>query len=93
MELGLFYFAIKNNWYKEKIKIWLSFFTLSFWKKIIIKRREVKKIRKIKDRNIINLVSGKIWYQEVSSPLLSVANIFLNIYFVFVKFLLKLFNV
>ena len=93
MEIGLLYFSIKNGWYKEKIKIWLEFFTLDFWKKIKKGRKEVIKIRKVKDKDLFKMMSGKISYQEISSPLLFVANLFLNMYFIFVKFLLRLFNI
>lgn len=93
MEIGLFYFAIKNGWVKEKFKVWALFFKISFWKSIIGKRKEINNFRKVKDYKIAKLITGRIWYQEISSPLLSIANIFLNIYFILVKFVLKLFNV
>jgi GT2 family glycosyltransferase len=93
MEIGLFYFSIRNRWYKEKIKICLEFFTLGFWKKVKEGRSNVAKIRKIKDKDLMCMISGKISYQEISSPLLSIANIFLNLYFIFTKFLLRLFNI
>lgn len=93
MELGLFYFSFKNGWVKEKIRVWFLFFKFSFWKKIFLERKKIKHLRKIKDYKIIKMLSGKIWYQEISSPLLSLANFFLNIYFIFAKSLLKLFNV
>ncbi len=93
MEIGLFYFSIKNKWLKEKIRVWKMFFSFSFWRYIRKKRKEVNVLRKVKDYKILSMISGKIWYQEISSPLLSVANIFLNIYFILAKNLLRLLNI
>lgn len=93
MELGLFLFSFKNGWAKDKIRIWLNFFNPFFWHKIYLGRKKVRKFRKTKDKDLMFLISGKISYQEISSPFLSLANFFLNIYFVFAKFLIRLFNV
>ncbi|PKM91676.1 hypothetical protein CVU82_00495 [Candidatus Falkowbacteria bacterium HGW-Falkowbacteria-1] len=93
MEFGLFYFSLKNGWAKDKIKIWLNFLNPFFWYRIYLGRKKVREFRKIKDRDLMFLISGKISYQEISGSLLSLANFFLNIYFIFAKFLIRLFNV
>lgn len=93
MEIGLLFFAIKNKSLKDKLGIWGMFFSFSFWKYIRQKRREVRDLREVKEHKILSMLSGKIWYQEISSPLLSLANFFLNIYFILAKNLLKLFNI
>ncbi len=93
MELGLFYFAIKNKWLKEKIRVWSLFFSFNFWAYITRKRAEVKKIRVVRDSYILRMAKGSIFYQEISSPLLSFANFFLNIYFLLARFILKTFKI
>lgn len=93
MELGLLIFSFKNGWFVKKIKTWLYFFKINSWKKILKERKAIQKNRKVKDSDLINMFSWKIEYQEINSPLLKIANYFFGFYFIFLKFLLKVFKI
>lgn len=82
MELGMWAYAILNGWIMTKIKVKWYFWKPSTWKHIFRVRKEVKILRKVKDKDIIKDFSGKIEFQEIANPLLKhVANPILNFYF------------
>lgn len=85
MELGLILFSIKTGWFKEKIQVWKFFFTPKNWIYVIRERREAQDLRKIKDRDIVPMISGKIWYQEIDDPKLRLINPIFNVYWKIVK--------
>jgi GT2 family glycosyltransferase len=60
MEIGLVLFSLKSGWFKEKMRVWQYFLNINHWHYLIKVRRDVKKIRRIKDRDIIKLFSGEI---------------------------------
>ncbi|MBD3248145.1 glycosyltransferase [Candidatus Falkowbacteria bacterium] len=88
MEVGLMLFSIKSGWLKEKIRVWKYFLSFKNWKYIIKRRGENQKLRKVKDKDIIDLISGKIWYQEVDDWKLRSINPFFDIYWKLVRFLI-----
>jgi GT2 family glycosyltransferase len=85
MEFGLIAFSIKNNWFKEKIKVWLFFIRPSTWKYLFSERKKIKALRTRKDSEILPLISGKIWYQEIDDWKLKFINPIFNFYFWVVK--------
>jgi hypothetical protein len=85
MELGLILFSLKTGWFKEKIRIWRYFLIPGTWLYLIKARRELKKIRKVKDKDIIELFSGKIAHQEVDDFKLKIINPFFDLYWIIVK--------
>jgi hypothetical protein len=86
MEIGTFLFALRSGWGREKWKVWLYFFQWSTWKQVRYKRKQIKKIRKIKDRQILSFMVGRIESQEVENILLKyIINPFLNSYFWMLK--------
>jgi GT2 family glycosyltransferase len=85
MELGLIIFSFKTGWWKEKKEVWRYFLSLKNWKFIVRARRENQALRKIKDRDIIPMISGKIWYQEVDDVKLRLINPIFNAYWWVVK--------
>jgi GT2 family glycosyltransferase len=84
-ELGLIIVAIRGRWFKQKLRVWLYFLSPVTWVYLIKARRATQALRQVSDRRIIKLFSGKIIYQELAGPLLSLANIFLNIYWSIAK--------
>ena len=80
MELGLLLFSITGGWLKEKLKVWGYFLRLKNWKYIISVRRKIQNSRQTKDKDIIKMFSGKIWYQEIGDGRLKIANFIFNIY-------------
>jgi len=85
MELGLLLFSAKTGWLKEKIKVWLYFLKPRTWQYLIKARRQAQSLRQVKDRDIVKMFSGKIWYQEVGDGRLKIANLVFNIYWQIVK--------
>ena len=85
MELGLVLFSLKTGWFKEKIRMWKYFLTPRTWKYIIKSRREVQRLRKRKDSEIVKMISGRIWYQEVDDWKLRFINPFFDIYWKIVR--------
>jgi GT2 family glycosyltransferase len=80
MELGLALFSLKTGWFKEKTKVWKYFLTPAKWKYLIHARRQAQILRKVKDRDIIDMFSGKIWYQEIDDAKLRLINPVFNLY-------------
>jgi GT2 family glycosyltransferase len=94
MEIGLIFFSVKNGWFKEKMRVYKYFFSLKNWRYILQARREVQKLRVVsalggKDKDIIKLFSGRIWYQEVGDGRLKIANVIFNFYWRVVKVLIR----
>jgi len=80
MKLGLLWFAFRNGWLKEKISGW--FWVIknlpSLWQEHV----KIQRLRKVKDREILSLMVGRIDSEELNSPLLTyVANPLLAFYF------------
>ncbi len=93
MELGLLFFSIFNGWFIKKIRVYLYFLNPFSWFYILRERRKIQKNRKINDSELLKIISGKISYQEVDSIFLKLGNFFLSVYFIFFKFLLKVFKI
>lgn len=85
MELGIILFSLKNGWFKEKIKgyAWL----IAHWPSILSHRINVRfNLRKIKDRQILELFTGSIKFQEVDNQILKyLVNPLMEVYFWLVK--------
>jgi len=92
MESGLLLFSLQNGWFKKRLAVIKYFFKAKTWHYIKKERREIQKNRKIKDKEILKMVSGKIWYQEIADPKLKIINPFFNAYFSFIKLMANLFN-
>jgi len=80
MEFGLLIFAIKGSWLKEKIDVYKYFFSLKHWRYIKKARQTSQKLRRIKDRELVPMISSKIAYQEINSPALRFANLIFTVY-------------
>jgi len=85
MEGGLVMFALAAGYGKEKLRVWRYFFSIKNWKHILQKRRVIQGTRVTTERKIASLLTGKIWYQEIGSVKLKIANIFLGLYWQIVK--------
>jgi GT2 family glycosyltransferase len=85
MELGLILFSLKTGWFREKLKVWKYFFTRKKLKYIFLERKKIQSQRKIPDKQIIKLISGSIWYQEIDDPKLRLINPFFNFYWSMIK--------
>jgi len=85
MELGLFLFSIKTGWFKEKIKVWKYFLIPTNLFYIFKNRKQTQKLRKIKDKKIAKMITGKIWYQEIDDWKLRFINPIFDLYWYLLK--------
>lgn len=89
MEIGLFVYAVKNGWWLEKLKVYSYFLHLKNWKKILIARRQVQKIRTLSDSEVVKKFSGLILHQEISNKVVEkIANPLFNLYWKAIKLLI-----
>jgi GT2 family glycosyltransferase len=89
MELGLFLFAIKSGFAKEKLRVYAYFLKLSSWLKIFKHRKDKNKIRKVKDKDIVKFFTGKIEFQEIDNFILKkIANPIFNLYWRIIRILI-----
>lgn len=88
MELGLILFSLKSGWFKEKIRVWLYFFSPQSWHYLIKARQRNQALRKIKDREIAKLITGRIWYQEIDDWKLKVINPVFEFYWKICRFII-----
>ena len=89
MEIGLLFFAARGGWFKEKMKVYGYFLNLKNWRYLSAARRKAQSLRQVKDRDIVRLFSGRIWYQEIGDMKLKVANVIFNAYWQIVKVLIR----
>jgi GT2 family glycosyltransferase len=85
MEFGLLVFSLKSGWFLKKLEVYGYFFSASNWLKLYKSRQAVQKLRKIKDRQIAQMISGKIMFQEFDGVPLKIANFFFNLYWQIIK--------
>jgi len=85
MEFGLIFFAIKGGWFKEKLRIYKYFIMPKSWRYIFNSRQSTQKLRKIKDRDLLPLLSSRVSYQEIESSALNIANNIFTIYWNIIK--------
>ena len=75
MELGLWLFAFKGGWWKEKLRAYGYFLLPSTWRKLVRARRRIASLRTVSDRQVTACFSGKVLFQKMSPFLLThVAN-------------------
>lgn len=80
MELGLILFSISGGWFKDKMRVWLYFLRPRTWKYICKARKRNQSLRKVKDKDIARLITGKIWYQEIDNWKLRIINPVFDLY-------------
>ncbi|MCR4314012.1 MAG: glycosyltransferase family 2 protein [Candidatus Uhrbacteria bacterium] len=78
-EIGLIAFAIKGGWIREKLLVYINLLSPRTWIYVARKRRESRFLRRVSDREMVRLWTGKIEHQETSSPVVDrLINPFLN---------------
>lgn len=86
LEIALLVFAAKGGWLKDKALVYWDLLQPKTWKHIAEKRRASALIRKVGDREIVRLWTGKIEHQETSSPVVErFANPLLSAVWFFLK--------
>ncbi len=88
LELGLVFFAIKNGWFKEKLKAykyWMNFKNVSLW---MSKRKRIQAARKVADKILLDRAVSTVVFDEksISNPLLKyIGNPIMAVYWWVVK--------
>ena len=86
MECGMIFFSIASGWFGKKVEEIKYFFSPKVWAKIIAKRKEIRKFRVVKERDIIKSFEGRVLFQEIQNPVLKyIANPIFNLYWQVVK--------
>ncbi len=85
MELGLILFSLKTGWFREKVKVWRYFLTPAKWKYLYQARKETQRLRKVKDKDIVKMIVGTIWYQEIDDAKLRLINPVFSLYWRMVR--------
>lgn len=63
-DLALLVSSIFSGWFGPYVKARRYLFTLTAWRYIITKRRQVKKFKKVTDKYLLSFAQGKIHFQE-----------------------------
>ena len=90
LEYGVLLFAFQKGWFRDKLKVYQYFFSLKNWKYILAARRNSQALRLVKDRDIVGMFSGQIWYDEIGDWKLGLVNHILNTYWNVIKWILRL---
>ncbi|MFA6534246.1 MAG: glycosyltransferase family 2 protein [Patescibacteria group bacterium] len=86
MELGLFLFAIKGGFWKEKLRVYAWFLKGQSWDYLRERRWRINNLRKVKDKDLVKYLSSEIQFQEINNPLLKyIGNPVMKIYWQIVK--------
>lgn len=80
MEAGLFLFAWKGGWLKDKLSVWKYFLRPGNWRYILKARRRNQNLRRTKEKEIVRFITGRIWYQEINDWKLNIINPVFNLY-------------
>jgi len=70
MELGMIPFEIINRWFLTKLKVYAYFFKYENLKEIFQKRKTLKKMRKVKDKDLLKGFVGVVEFQQIENYLL-----------------------
>ncbi len=90
MEFGTIVFSVKNGWGKEKLLSWVFFFDPRNWLYLVRARREMQKLRVLRDRDIVKNFTGRIESQDLASPLMDyVVNPIFDMYWKMVKQIIR----
>ncbi len=85
MELGQIFFSWRGGWLKLQFKVYAYLLKPSTWKYILLERKKIQNTRVKTDRELKNLFSGVIEYQEISSLPLKIANFIFSLYWRIIK--------
>jgi hypothetical protein len=89
-EFGVLLFALQTGWFRDKLKVYQYFLSWKNWRYILATRRNSQALRRVQDRDIIGMFSGRIWYDEIGDWKLGLVNHILNAYWNVIKWILRL---
>ncbi len=86
-EISLVLYALFTGWIKWKIKSYGGF--LRAWFHIWRKRRQIDRIRQLSDADLLSIMTSKLKFAEVDGPFLLAYSWLANIYFKFLRIIVK----
>lgn len=89
-EIPLLAFSILGGWWKEKFRVYQALCNPRSWRYVAGKRKESRLIRRVSDRKIVSLFTGKIEHQETSNPIVnSIGNPLLSILWSLLRWIIR----
>jgi GT2 family glycosyltransferase len=89
MEVGLWIFAFRSGWWREKARAWGYLLDPKNGLKSMATRRKIQRLRKISDREATALFTGEILFQQMQPALLTrVANPLFSLYWKLVRLIM-----
>ncbi len=89
MEIGLWLFAFKGGWWREKLRAYAYFAEAANWRKLFAARARTQALRKVSDWDATALFTGSILFQQMRPTLLTrVANPAFSAYWALARFIL-----
>lgn len=89
MEFGQLLFVLQRGLLREKLQVYKYFFSPENWRTILRNRRESQALRKVADRDILQIFSGRIWYEEIGGWGLKLFNFIFDYYWRVVKLFIR----
>lgn len=90
MEAGMFLFALRSGWWREKLRVYGWFFRFKNTRAALAARRRAQKTRVLPDRALARLMTTEISYQDIANPLLRhIGNPLMRAYWKVVKPLIR----
>jgi len=90
MELGLLLFVLKRGLLREKFKVYKYFINSENWHYILRVRRDSQAVRRLADKDILKIFSGRIWYDEIGGLGLKVFNVVFGCYWRLAKSFIRI---
>lgn len=84
MELGLWFFALKNGSARQRIAVYRYWLSVTHWQQWLAKRRRMQKIRTVSDRYLLSFSVPDISFQDasVNNPILRyIGNPIMTVYY------------
>lgn len=89
MEIGQLLFSIFNGYFIKRLKVYYELLKPHSWQWISAKRRQLSLTRRITDRQILNICTGRIEYQELASLVLRIINPIMALYLNFIRLMVR----
>ncbi len=73
LEVGLWYFAYKNGYSKQRIQVYKYWLRPAHWKLWLKKRKKIQKMKQVKDRDLLKKAGAVVMFQEkeMNNPILN----------------------
>ena len=86
MELGMMPYELINKWFTIKMKVYGYFLSPKNLAQVLSKRKNIQRMRKISDREMLKGVVGIVDFQQIENPVLKyIANPIFNLYWQIIR--------